>query len=99
MRGGHMLQQEIMIDKVRDLSERDERVVATLMYGSFALEQGDRFSDIAFYLFFKDTALDDLDDEAWVERIAPVELYYVNDFGNGTATAKGGVAPARVALV
>jgi lincosamide nucleotidyltransferase len=85
MRGGQMLQQETMIDKVRDLSERDERVVATLMYGSFALEQGDRFSDIEFYLFFKDTALDDLDDEAWVEQIAPVELYYINEFGNGTA--------------
>jgi lincosamide nucleotidyltransferase len=47
-----MLQQEVMIEKARELCERDERVVAALMYGSFALGQGDRFSDIEFYLLF-----------------------------------------------
>jgi hypothetical protein len=31
------LQQEVMIEKVRALCERDERVVAALMYGSLAL--------------------------------------------------------------
>jgi hypothetical protein len=43
---GNMLQQEVMIEKLRALCDRDERVVAALMYGSFALTQGDRFSDI-----------------------------------------------------
>ena len=85
MRGGRMLQQEVMIEKVRELCRRDERVVAALMYGSFALGQGDRFSDIEFYLFFADEALDNLKEESWVSRIAPLELYYVNEFGNGTA--------------
>jgi lincosamide nucleotidyltransferase B/F len=81
-----MLQQEIMIEKVRELCERDERMVAVLMYGSFALGQGDRFSDIEFYLFFENETLESfLDEEAWVSQIAPVELYYVNEFGNGTA--------------
>ncbi len=80
-----MLQQEVMIEKLRDLCERDERVVAALMYGSFALGQGDRFSDIEFYLFFADATLDDLEEEAWVGQIAPLDLYYVNEFGNGTA--------------
>jgi lincosamide nucleotidyltransferase B/F len=80
-----MLQQEIMIEKLRELCERDERVVAALMYGSFALGQGDRFSDIEFYLFFADKTLDELEEEAWVGQIAPLELYYVNEFGNGTA--------------
>jgi lincosamide nucleotidyltransferase len=51
-----MLPQEVMIERVRELSERDGRVVSTLMYGSFALGQGDRFSDIEFYLFFEDEA-------------------------------------------
>jgi lincosamide nucleotidyltransferase len=74
-----------MIEKVRELSERDESVVATLMYGSFALGQGDRFSDIEFYLFFEDGALEGLDEEAWVSQIAPADLYYTNEFGNGTA--------------
>ena len=41
-----MFRQEVMIEKLRALCDRDERVVAALMYGSFALTQGDRFSDI-----------------------------------------------------
>src|SRR3712207_3122027 len=85
MRGGQMIQQEIMIEKVRELSEGDERVVAALMYGSFALGQGGYFSDIEFYLFFDDAALDGLEEEAWVSQVAPLELYYINEFGNGTA--------------
>src|ERR687893_2171917 len=80
-----MIEQVTMIEKVRELCEHDERVMGALMYGSFALGQGDRFSDIEFYLFFQDRALDEVDEEAWVAQIAPVELYYVNEFGNGTA--------------
>jgi lincosamide nucleotidyltransferase len=85
MRGGLMLQQEVMIEKVRGLCQRDERVVAELVYGSFALGQGDRFSDIEFYLFFDDEASEGLEEEAWVSQIAPLELYYINEFGNATA--------------
>jgi lincosamide nucleotidyltransferase B/F len=80
-----MLPQEVMIERVRELCHQDERVVSALMYGSFALGEGDRFSDIEFYLFFADEALGDLREEAWVGRIAPLYLYYVNEFGNGTA--------------
>ena len=80
-----MLPQEEMIEKVRELSERDKRVVSALMYGSFALGQGDRFSDIEFYLFFADEAWEGLREEAWVAQIAPLALYYVNEFGNGAA--------------
>ncbi len=80
-----MLQQEVMIEKVRELCQRDARVVSALMYGSFALGQGDGFSDIEFYLFFDDEALDGLEEAVWVSQIAPLELYYVNEFGNGTA--------------
>jgi lincosamide nucleotidyltransferase len=80
-----MLQQEVMIEKVRQLCDQDERLVAALMYGSFALGQGDRFSDIEFYLFFEDEALEGLGEEAWVSRIASLDLYYVNEFGHGTA--------------
>jgi len=80
-----MLPQEVMIERVRELSARDERVVSALMYGSFALGEGDRFSDIEFYLFFEDEAAEGLREEAWVAQIAPLELYYVNEFGSGTA--------------
>ncbi len=78
--------QEDMIERVRELCNEDERVVAALTYGSFALGQGDRFSDIEFYLFLEDDALESLvEEEAWVRQIAPLDLYYVNEFGNGTA--------------
>jgi lincosamide nucleotidyltransferase len=80
-----MLPQEHMIEKVRELCDRDERLVSALMYGSFALAQGDRFSAIEFYLFFEDGASEGLEGEAWVGQIAPLDLYYVNEFGNGTA--------------
>ena len=80
-----MLPQEDMIERARELCARDERVVSALMYDSFALGEGDRFSDIEFYLFFEDEATEGLEEEAWVGQIAPLELYYVNEFGNGTA--------------
>jgi lincosamide nucleotidyltransferase B/F len=80
-----MLPQEVMIERVRELCDQDECVVSALMYGSFALGEGDRFSDIEFYLFFADGASEGLQEEAWVGQIAPLALYYVNEFGNGTA--------------
>jgi lincosamide nucleotidyltransferase B/F len=80
-----MLPQEAMIEKTRELCYKDERLVAALMYGSFALGEGDRFSDIEFYLFFEDEASEGLEEEAWVAQIAPLALYYVNEFGNGSA--------------
>ena len=80
-----MMPQVVIIEKVRELCSQDERVVAALMYGSFALGQGDCFSDIEFYLFLDEEALGDLEEQAWVGQIAPLELYYVNEFGNGTA--------------
>jgi lincosamide nucleotidyltransferase B/F len=80
-----MLLQEAMIERVRELCHRDERLVSALMYGSFAIGEGDRFSDIEFYLFFAEEASEGLREEAWVAQIAPLYLYYVNEFGNDTA--------------
>ena len=80
-----MLQQEAMIKRVRRVCRGDERLVAAMMYGSFAQGEGDWLSDIEFILFFDDDALEDLDQEDWVARISPVELYFVNEYGNGTA--------------
>lgn len=63
-----MLQQEAMIEKVREACERDDRVVSALMYGSFALGEGDGFSDVEFYLFFRDDALGRVDEEGGCRR-------------------------------
>ena len=79
-----MLEQEISIAKVRELAVEDERLVAVLMYGSFALSEGDRLSDIEFYLYFG-APLDRIDRRRWLEGIAPLEMHYVNEFGTDTA--------------
>ena len=80
-----MLQQEAMIERVRRICCLDERLTAAMMYGSFVQSEGDEFSDIEFILFFDDDARGDIDQEEWVSQIAPVELYFVNEFGVGTA--------------
>src|SRR5215210_4884129 len=80
-----MLQQEAMIERTRSVCREDERLAAAMMYGSFAQGEGDGFSDIEFILFFRDEELEGLDQEEWVSRISPVGLYFVNEYGNGTA--------------
>ena len=80
-----MLQQETMIGRTRRVCREDERLAAAMMYGSFAQGEGDGFSDIEFILFFRDEELEGLDQEEWVSRISPVGLYFVNEYGNGTA--------------
>jgi predicted nucleotidyltransferase len=74
-----MLQQEAMIERVRRVYQEDERLTATMMYGSFVQGEGAGLSDIAFILFFEDDALKDQE-----ERVSPDELYFVNEYGNGT---------------
>ena len=80
-----MLQQEAMIERTRRVCREDERLAAAMMYGSFAQGEGDGFSDIEFILFFRDEELEGLDQKEWVSRISPVALYFVNEYGNGTA--------------
>jgi lincosamide nucleotidyltransferase B/F len=80
-----MLPQEAMIEKVRQVCNEDDRLVAAMMYGSFAQGEGDRFSDIEFVLFFEDELLPHTDQEEWVAQVAPVVMYFVNEFGVGTA--------------
>jgi lincosamide nucleotidyltransferase B/F len=79
-----MLQQEAMIERVRRVCHEDGRLVAAMMYGSFAQGQGDGLSDIEFVLFHEG-ALGYRDQEEWVARVAPVGLYFTNEYGVGTA--------------
>lgn len=80
-----LLPQEQMIARVRELCQQDELLVAALMYGSFTTGHGDRFSDIEFALFFEDDMFKQIDQQAWVSQIAPVDLYFVDDVGHNTA--------------
>jgi hypothetical protein len=51
-----------MIGRVREACERHDRLAPALMYDSFALADGDACSDIEFYLFFRDDALEEIDE-------------------------------------
>ncbi len=80
--------QEEMIDRVRHLCYEDQRIVAALMYGSFAREEGDEFSDIEFYLFLDEGEYKTFDQVEWVRQIAPIFLYFVTPQGMSVAIFK-----------
>jgi lincosamide nucleotidyltransferase len=74
-----------MIDRVRELCRQDERIVGALMYGSFTKGEGDTHSDIEFCIYLVEDDYDDFDPVTWLEQIAPVAVFYTNEFGIGTA--------------
>ena len=80
-----MLPQEQMIESVRRLCREDGAIVAAAMYGSFTRGEGDEFSDIEFHLFVDDSSYGGFDLEAWIRRIAPVDVCLVNEFGTTVA--------------
>ncbi len=77
-----MIEQQRIIEKIKGLARDDKRLEGAMLYGSFALGEGDQYSDVDCILFFKDAALASVDKLAWVEQIAPVLLFYQNEFGN-----------------
>ena len=42
-----------MIDKTKSIAQNDKNISAVFMYGSFTKNEGDKYSDIEFYLFFQ----------------------------------------------
>jgi lincosamide nucleotidyltransferase len=80
-----VLPQQALIERLRQRCRQDGRLVAAMLYGSCARNEADRFSDIDTILFFRDESLAEIDQRAWVSRIAPLELYYHNEFGIGVA--------------
>ncbi|MFN8372422.1 MAG: aminoglycoside 6-adenylyltransferase [Anaerolineae bacterium] len=75
------LPQHAMIATLRRLCEADTRLEAAMLYGSFAYNEADEFSDIDVLLYFADDYLLDIDQTAWIEQIQPVALSYINEFG------------------
>jgi lincosamide nucleotidyltransferase len=80
-----MLIQETMIERVRQLCRDDARVIGAFMYGSFTLDEGDRYSDIEFYIYMDEVDLATLDERGWLAQVAPLALYFTNELGTGTA--------------
>ena len=42
-----------MINKTKSIAQQDENISAVFMYGSFTKNEGDKYSDIEFYIFLK----------------------------------------------
>ena len=72
-----------MIDKTKLLAQQDENISSVFMYGSFTKNEGDKYSDIEFYIFLK--SKEDFSAEKWVNQIHPVALYFTNEYGSEVA--------------
>src|SRR5699024_6983197 len=51
--------------------------------GSFTKNEGDKYSDIEFYIFLKNK--ENFSAEKWVNQIHPVALYFTNEYGSEVA--------------
>ena len=72
-----------MINKAKTIAQQDKNVSAVFMYGSFTKNEGDKYSDIEFYIFLKSKK--DFSAEKWVSQIHPVALYFTNEYGSEVA--------------
>lgn len=77
-----MLYQERMIQKVKEKSQHDSLIIATMMYGSFTQNCGDEYSDIEFYIFIKNEEFQSFDSRPWIEDISPFYTHFTNEFGS-----------------
>ncbi|MBN1568993.1 MAG: aminoglycoside 6-adenylyltransferase [Acidobacteria bacterium] len=81
-----MNQQQRMLSEIKATSEQDKAIVAAMLYGSFALGEADEYSDLDVVLFVSDTELNDAESQRlWLSRLAPVHLFFINEFGVPTA--------------
>lgn len=83
-----------MIDKTKSIAQNDKNISAVFMYGSFTKNEGDKYSDIEFYIFLKDK--ENFSAENWVSQIHPLALYFTNEYGSEVAIfenmIRGGVS-------
>lgn len=83
-----MIKQVELINKVKIQSELDDNIIATLMYGSFTQNSGDKYSDVEFYIFIKDDLFKDFDSKKWISNIHQYCTYFTNEFGTEVAIFK-----------
>ena len=63
-----------MINKTKSIAQQDENISAVFMYGSFTKNEGDKYSDIEFYIFLTDTK--NFDEKHWVAQLGKVDLFF-----------------------
>ncbi|MUG47609.1 nucleotidyltransferase [Paenibacillus woosongensis] len=76
-----MLFQEKLINVVKEKCESDPRISACMMYGSFTKGEGDKYSDVEFYVYLKSTEIGQFESSDWMKDIAPYDLLFFNEFG------------------
>lgn len=84
-----MVVQERLIARVRELCRTDERLDAALMYGSFACDEADAYSDIEFWLFFLPQRHAEVNAWTWCAQVAPLTHLVRNEFGTDVAFFPG----------
>jgi len=77
--------QQQLIDSVRMRCEKDSRIEAALMYGSFPKGEGDAYSDVEFYVYVADAEMAHFDPEAWVDALEEPLACFVNEYGTRVA--------------
>lgn len=77
-----MLLQEKLINIIKEKCEKDPRISACMMYGSFTKGEGDQYSDVEFYIFLKTTEIEQFESSDWMRDIAPYDLHFMNEFGS-----------------
>lgn len=84
-----MLLQEALIVRVRELCLVDPRLDAALMYGSFASDEADAYSDVEFWLFFEPERRGEVEPRTWCAQIAQPLMHVRNDFGTDVVVFPG----------
>jgi len=85
------MHQQKMIERIRKACHEDARIAATLMFGSFAIGEGDAFSDIEFAVFIYDESFESFEQRSWLNAVIPVAAYFPDDFGHHTALFENGI--------
>ncbi|MPY65671.1 hypothetical protein F8S09_03040 [Deinococcus sp. SDU3-2] len=74
---------------IRAAIRADGRIGHALAYGSFTQGTADAFSDLEYYVFLSPADLPSFDVRAWLEGVAPVRHFVLNDFGTPNAVMDG----------
>ncbi|WP_054710525.1 hypothetical protein [Bacillus sp. JCM 19041] len=76
-----MLFQQKIINNVKIKCNEDSFIVSAMMYGSFTKGEGDRFSDVEFYIFIEDDFFEEFHSNKWISSLYPTDLIYFNEHG------------------
>lgn len=76
-----MQRQLELIERVKAQCISDPKIVAAMMYGSFAKGNADAYSDIEFVLYIPDEQFGTFDKRVWFREIHQTLLIFENEFG------------------